>query len=340
MADLSVVIVTHPLAKPFRIARGEKTEALGLSVSLNHQGKTGFGEATPYARYGETPQSCVDQIEAIRPAIVSAFGASGGGSGGSGDARLALQTLLPPGAARNALDLAIWDLEAKLTGKPVWQLAGLAAPQSVDTAYTIVLDTPDIMAQAARTAPSRLLKLKLGGPTDISRVEAVANARPDARLIIDGNEALSAADLKDLLKRAGRYRLALIEQPFPADADEALASLTGPIPIIADESAHTSADIERLCRLYDGVNIKLDKTGGLTEAITMVSRARQSGLQVMVGCMVASSRATAPAVLLAGLADVCDLDGPVWLKDEPGPRYVIEDGRLNAPMGQAWGLAQ
>jgi L-alanine-DL-glutamate epimerase-like enolase superfamily enzyme len=336
MADLSVVIVTHPLAKPFRIARGEKTEALGLSVSLNHQGKTGFGEATPYARYGETPQSCVDQIEVIRPAIVSAFGASGG----SGDARQALQTLLPPGAARNALDLAIWDLEAKLSGKPVWQLAGLATPQSVDTAYTIVLDTPDIMAQAARTAPSRLLKLKLGGPTDISRVEAVANARPDARLIIDGNEALSPTDLKDLLKRAERYRLALIEQPFPADADEALASLTGPVPIIADESAHTSGDIERLCRLYDGVNIKLDKAGGLTEALAMIGRARRSGLQVMVGCMVASSRATAPAVLLAGLADICDLDGPVWLKDEPGPRYVIENGQLEAPMGQPWGLGQ
>ena len=270
-----------------------------LAGCRTRDGATGRGECVPYARYGETVASVTAAIENARPAMES------------GISREELQALMPAGAARCALDCAMWDLEAKLSGTPVWQLADLPAPAPIETAVTVSLDTPDAMAKAARATPGRLLKLKLGGPDDLARIEAVHAARPDARLIVDANEGLNADQLPAIAKAAAQLGVVLIEQPFPAASDLALMHRPGPVAICADESAHTSAELQDLARRYDAVNVKLDKTGGLTEALAMVREARACGLGVMVGCMVAGSISMAPAVLMAGLADVADVDGPL-----------------------------
>jgi L-alanine-DL-glutamate epimerase-like enolase superfamily enzyme len=249
----------------------------------------------------------------------------------------ALQDALPPGAARCAVDCALWDLAAKQAGKPVWQLAGLPAPRPVETAVTISLAAPDEMAEAARTAPGKLLKLKLGGPEDLDRIKAVHAARPDARLIVDANEGLAADAFPAIAKAAAKLGVVLIEQPFPAGKDEALIRRPGPVAVCADESAHTSADIQTLAKAYDAVNVKLDKAGGLTEALAMVRAARQSGMGVMVGCMVAGSLSIAPAVLLAGLADAADVDGPLWLAEDIADGLAIEGGMVSPPSTSLWG---
>ncbi len=315
-----------PIAGAFRIARGAKTEACVVTVRLTHDGAAGWGECVPYARYGETPESVLAQIEAVRSLIEN------------GADRVALGHAMPPGAARNALDCALWDLEAKRAGAPVWALAGLPEPGPATTAFTLSLDEPDAMAQAARAAAGYpLLKLKIGGAGDLARLAAVAAARPDARLIIDANEGLNPETLPVLLTQARALNVELIEQPFPADADVALEQIAAPVALCADESLHTSADVERLARRYDAVNVKLDKTGGLTEAIATIAAARAAGMKVMLGCMVGTSLAMAPAAVIAGLADWVDLDGPLLLAQDRVPGLRFEGATLHPPPRALWG---
>lgn len=322
---LDIKAVSSPLRATFAISRGAKTVAETIQVSITHDGHTGRGESVPYARYDETIASVMAEIEAIRTLITA------------GLTRAELQTTLPAGAARCAVDCALWDLEAKISGTPVWQLADLPAPQPAETAVTISLDTPESMASAAAIAPGLLLKLKLSAENGLASVEAVHAARPDARLILDGNEGITANDLPAITKAAVDLGVVLIEQPLPADKDEALARRPGPVAICADESAHTSADLQSLARRYDAVNVKLDKAGGLTEAIAMVQAARTSGMGVMIGCMVAGSLSMAPAMMLAGLADYVDLDGPLWLSEDITNGLSIKDGIIQPPTPALWG---
>ncbi len=323
--NLEISAISSPLKVAFTISRGAKTSAETVRVNLSEDGKTGRGECVPYARYGETVDGVVAAIEAARIQIEAGIG------------REELLSLMPAGAARCAVDCAMWDLEAKLSGKPVWQLAGLPEPKPVETAVTVTLDTPEAMAAAAKTTQGRLLKLKLGGPDDLARVEAVHAARPDARLIVDANEGLNADQLPAIAGAAARLGVVLIEQPFPAGKDDGLMRRPGPVAICADESAHTSAELQDLARRYDAVNVKLDKTGGLTEALAMVRAARECGLGVMVGCMVAGSISLAPAVLLAALADAADVDGPLWLKEDVPNGLEFSDGMVAPPSRDLWG---
>lgn len=311
-----------PLARPFVIARGAKTQAHVVMVRVSDGTHTGAGEAVPYSRYGETVQGALGALNSI---------------GGPID-RTRLAMLLPPGAARNALDCALWDLAAKRAGRRAWELAGLPAPHAVLTAYTISLDTPQEMAAAAREVPHLpLLKLKLGGDGDDMRLAAVRAARPDARLVADANEAWTPDMLAPFLAAAKKARVELIEQPLPDGADEALAHVDRLVPVCADESAHTSSDLARIASKYDAVNIKLDKTGGLTEALAMARAARAQGFRVMVGSMVATSLAAAPAVLVAQGAEWVDLDGPLLLKRDREPGLDIENGRISPPEPELWG---
>ena len=324
--SLQAEVESWPIAGAFRIARGARTEARVVTVHLRHEDASGRGECVPYARYGESPESVLAQIEAVRGLI----------EGGAG--REALAKALPAGAARNALDCALWDLEAKRAGAPVWALAGLPEPGPVTTAFTLSLDEPAAMAQAARAvADYPLLKLKIGGADDLARIAAVAAARPEARLIIDANEGLSPETLPVLLKQARALNVELIEQPFPAADDAALEQIAAPVTLCADESLHVSADIERLARRYDAVNVKLDKTGGLTEAITTIAAARAAGMKVMLGCMVGTSLAMAPAAMIAGLADWVDLDGPLLLAQDRVPGLRFEGATLHPPPRALWG---
>lgn len=327
MAVLSSLTVdTFALKAPFVIARGSKTEAQVVAVRLTDGDLCGHGECTPYGRYGETLESV---SHAIRTAAETP---------GCLDSREVLAVHLPPGAARNALDCALWDLEAKRAGKPAATLAGHVAPAAVETCFTLSLDTPDAMANAACRVPRhRLLKLKLGGKGDAERMKAVRHARPDARLVADANEAWTQEMLEPFLDVAVEARFELIEQPLPADADAALAHIPRGVPVCADESAHAASDIARLAARYDAVNIKLDKAGGLTEALVMRKAARQAGLKIMVGSMVASSLAIAPAFLLAQDADWVDLDGPLLLASDREPPAVFEHGLLHPPPSQLWG---
>lgn len=322
---LEITHVSSPLRAAFAISRGAKTHAETVQVRLTEGAHAGRGECVPYGRYGETVESVIAAIASVRAAIEDGLDLAG------------LQSALPAGAARCALDCALWDLEAKQTGKPVWQLAGLPEPRPVETAVTVSFDTPEAMAEAAKAAPGQLLKLKLGGPEDLDRIKAVHLARPDARLIVDANEGLAADAFPAIANAAARLGVVLIEQPFPAGKDEALIKRPGPVAVCADESAHTSADIQKLARAYDAVNVKLDKAGGLTEALAMVRAARQSGMGVMVGCMVAGSLSMAPAVLLAGLADAADVDGPLWLTEDIANGLVIAGGMVAPPSTALWG---
>jgi L-alanine-DL-glutamate epimerase-like enolase superfamily enzyme len=325
---LSLTVRTErwPIAGAFSISRGAKTEAQVVVVELNDGRYHGRGECVPYARYDETVAGVIAALGAIGNKL--AFGLN----------RKALQQAMPPGAARNALDCAFWDLEAKRAGKPAHELAGLPAPQPLTTAYTISLGTPEVMAAAAQAASGRkLLKIKLGGAGDAERIAAVRAAAPRSELIVDANEGWTAGNLAANLTACAAAGVTLVEQPLPSDADAALGSIKRSIAVCADESVHDRAGLASLVDRYDAVNIKLDKTGGLTEALAMVHEAERLGFGVMVGCMVATSLAMAPAVLAAQRARVVDLDGPLLLaKDRPdGLRY---DGSLVYPPTPAlWG---
>jgi L-alanine-DL-glutamate epimerase-like enolase superfamily enzyme len=325
--DLAVRIERWALERPFTISRGTKTEAVVVTVELKHGGRSGRGEAVPYARYGETPEGVASAIEAMRPALQNGLD------------RAMLQTAMPPGAARNALDCAYWDFEAKQNGCRAYQLAALPTPKPLVTAYTVSLDHPDAMADAAaRAVKMPLLKVKLGGgPQDVERIAAVRRAAPKAELIVDANEGWADLDLERNLAACAQAGVSLIEQPLPEGRDLALKKIARPIPICADESVHDRASLEALSGKYDAINIKLDKTGGLTEALALAMEAERRGLGIMVGCMVATSLAMAPAMLVAQRARIVDLDGPLLLaKDRAhGLRY---DASLAYPPEPAlWG---
>ena len=309
------------LAQAFTISRGSRTEAKVVTVEAFDDGATGRGECVPYARYGETMESVVAQIE-----------------GAGATSRTVLQEAMPPGAARNALDCALWDLEAKRAGARVWQLAGLAPPQPVTSAFTLSLDTPDNMrAAAAREAARPLLKIKLGGEGDMARLEAVREGAPDTRIIVDANEGWTAEVYSELAPHLVRLGVALVEQPLPAGDDDMLAEIARPLPVCADEAAHDRASLPGLKGKYDVVNIKLDKTGGLTEALALRDEARAAGFGVMVGCMVGTSLAMAPAVLVAQGAAIVDLDGPLLLAEDRDPPLHYEGSLAHPPTPDLWG---
>lgn len=324
--SLSIAIERFPLKVPFVIARGTKTDAVVVAISLSDGRVTGRGECTPYARYGETPESVASAItaaEAMPGALTS---------------RETLAASLPAGAARNALDCALWDFEAKKMGIAAAETAGVAPLTPVETCFTLSLDTPQAMARAASDARAhRLLKLKLGGAGDIERMAAVRQARPDARLVADANESWTEDMLGPFLAAAAESAFELIEQPFPAGADLMLEGLAHSVPVCADESVHTTADISELMHRYDAINIKLDKAGGLTEALAMQAAAKAAGLLVMVGSMVATSLAVAPAFLLAQGADWVDLDGPLLLASDRDPPVRFKNGLLQPPSKRLWG---
>ena len=326
MRRLAVRLETWPLASAFRISRGAKTEARVVVAEIADGPHAGRGEAVPYPRYDETPEGTRAEIEGLREAVEG------------GLTREVLQDALPPGAARNALDCALWDLEAKQTGRPAWALAGLQTPQPCVTAVTLSLDTPANMGEAAsRHAALPLLKLKVTGEGDLARIEAVRANAPGARLIVDANEGWTVPMLDELLPAFAARGVEMVEQPLPAADDDALAGRQFAVPLCADESCHTRADLPRLAGRYPMVNIKLDKTGGLTEALALAAEAQAMGFRIMVGSMVGTSLGMAPAALLAGFADTVDLDGPLLLARDrtPGLGY---DGAVMAPPEPAlWG---
>ena len=319
---VEVAVQTWALANPFVISRGAKAQARVIVVHVSDGVHTGRGEAVPYSRYGETIDDAQIAIRAIEGPIT----------------RRRLSGLLPAGSARNAVDCALWDLEAKRTQRPAWRLAGLNEPQPILTAYTLSLGNPIEMVTAARSVPHlKLLKLKLGGVDDPERIAAVRAARPDARLIADANESWTPDMVEPFLSAAAAAGVELIEQPLPADADHTLAGVPHAVPICADESVHTSADLAALKQRYDAVNIKLDKAGGLTEALVTARVAREHGFKIMVGSMVATSLAVAPAVLLAQGADWVDLDGPLLLARDRERGLRIENGWIAPPTPDLWG---
>ena len=323
---LSVSIERWPIAGAFTIARGTRTEAVVVVAELRDGPHWGRGECTPYARYGETVEGVAAAIAGLREAVANGLD------------REALQRVMPAGAARNALDCAFWDLEAKRSGRPVHALAKLPPPRPCVTAYTISLGSPEAMAEAAAKAAGRpLLKVKLGGEGDPARIRAVRAAAPEAELIVDANEAWTPADLAANLQACAEAGVTLVEQPLPAGADDVLAHMARPIPVCADESLHDRGSLDALSGKYDAINIKLDKAGGLTEALALAEEAERRGFALMVGCMVATSLAMAPAVLLAQRARVVDLDGPLLLaRDRPeGLRY--DEARVYPATRRLWG---
>lgn len=319
---ITVTADVFRLAEVFTISRGSRTEAKVLTVRIERGGILGWGECVPYARYGESLDSVTAQIEALPDAIT----------------RAELQDALPPGAARNAVDCALWDLEAKAGGKRAWELAGLPVPGPMITAYTLSLDTPEAMRRkAAENAHRPVLKIKLGTPDDMPRLEAVRAGAPEAKIIVDANEGWSKESYLDLAPHLLRLGVALVEQPLPAAADEDLIGLDRLVPVCADESCHDRASLAHLKGKYDMINIKLDKTGGLTEALALRNLARAEGYQVMVGCMVGSSLAMAPAVLVAQGAEVVDLDGPLLLAEDRDAPLHYADGQVFPPEPGLWG---
>ncbi|QJB57474.1 N-acetyl-D-Glu racemase DgcA [Pseudodesulfovibrio sp. zrk46] len=311
-----------PLAKAFTISRGSRTEAVVLRVDIHRDGFVGRGECVPYKRYGETVESVMSQIAGL-PACFD---------------RIELQSLLPPGAARNAVDCALWDLAAKTAGARVWELARISPPLSLQTAFTLSLDTPERMSLDAQANAERpLLKIKLGTEEDITRIEAVRQGAPDARIIVDANEGWTPESYSHMAPVLVRLGVDMVEQPLPADDDDALLKLDRILPVCADESCHDRSSLPNLKGKYDMINIKLDKTGGLTEALLLKEMAIKEGYQVMVGCMVGSSLAMAPATLVAQGVDIVDLDGPLLLaKDRPnGLKY--EEGNVFPPESNFWG---
>jgi L-Ala-D/L-Glu epimerase len=323
---LSVRIERWPLAGAFTISRGSRTEAVVIVAELDDGVHRGRGEAVPYARYGEAPERVLDTIEALRPTVERGLD------------RVALQTVLPAGAARNSLDCAYWDLAAKQSNRRVYELAGLGAPVPVNTAYTISLgEVAEMVAAAERSAWRPLLKIKLGGEDDAQRIAAVRRAAPRAELIVDANEGWSADNLAANLAACADVGVALVEQPLPQDADELLRSCEKPLPICADESVHDCASLASLVGKYDAVNVKLDKTGGLTEALALAAEAERRGFQMVVGCMVATSLAMAPAILLTQRARFVDLDGPLLLASDRARGLRYEGSLVYPPASTLWG---
>ncbi|GAB1380883.1 N-acetyl-D-Glu racemase DgcA [Pararhodobacter aggregans] len=319
---ISVTPQSFRLAEVFTISRGSRTEAKVLTVRIERDGLVGWGECVPYARYGETLESVADEIRSLPEGID----------------RAALQGALPPGAARNAVDCALWDLEAKRAGKRVWQLAGLAAPGPEITCFTLSLDTPEKMqAAAARHAHRPVLKIKLGTADDMARLEAVRAGAPKARIVVDANEGWTAEVYSELAPHLLRLGVAMVEQPLPAGKDQLLAEIARPLPVCADESCHDRHSLPDLKGKYDMVNIKLDKTGGLTEALALRDAARAEGYRVMVGCMVGTSLAMAPAVLVAQGAEVTDLDGPLLLAEDRETPLVYDEAGVHPSEPGLWG---
>jgi L-alanine-DL-glutamate epimerase-like enolase superfamily enzyme len=323
---LAVRVERWPIAGSFTISRGAKTEAVVVVAELSDGSHRGRGECVPYARYGETVDGVATAIEAMADPIANGLD------------RERLQTAMAAGAARNALDCGFWDLAARQNGRRVHELLGLASPQAVTTAYTISLASPDAMAQAATKAADRaLLKVKLGGAQDPARIAAVRRAAPRAELIVDANEAWTPDDLARNLAACAQAGVTLVEQPLPADRDDALAQIARPLPICADESVHASASLSALVGKYDAVNIKLDKTGGLTEALAMAGEAERLGFTLMIGCMVATSLAMAPAMLVAQRARVVDLDGALLLARDRQDGLVYDGSRIHPSTPALWG---
>jgi L-alanine-DL-glutamate epimerase-like enolase superfamily enzyme len=320
--QVSVSRDVFKLAQVFTISRGSRTEAQVLTVRLSKDDLTGWGECVPYARYDETLESVTQQILGLPEEFD----------------RAALYDLLPAGAARNAVDCALWDLDAKKKGKRVWELAGLSAPGPEITAYTLSLDTPDAMqAQAEKNAYRPLLKIKLGTPDDMPRLEAVRRGAPNSTIIVDANEGWSAEVYRDLAPHLVRLGVALVEQPLPAADDHALIGMDRPVPVCADESCHDRHSLANLKGKYDVVNIKLDKTGGLTEALELKQAAIAQGYKVMVGCMVGSSLAMAPATLVAQSVMVTDLDGPLLLSEDRDCALQFDAAGVHPPRPELWG---
>jgi L-Ala-D/L-Glu epimerase len=324
--SLSVQVERWPIAGAFAISRGAKTEAAVVVAELHDGRHRGRGECVPYGRYGETPEAVAAEITATGALIARGLGREG------------LQAAMRPGAARNALDCAFWDLAAKQSGRPAHEIAGLPPLEPLVTAYTISLAAPREMAAAAEKVAGRaLLKVKLGGPGDPARIAAVRRAAPRCELIVDANEGWTPDNLRENLAACADAGVTLLEQPLPADRDDALANMARPLLVCADESVHASASLFALAGKYDAVNIKLDKAGGLTEALAMARQAEQLGFGLMVGCMVATSLAMAPAMLVAQRARIVDLDGALLLaRDRPhGLRY--QDSRVHLGTPALWG---
>lgn len=324
---LTVRAETWPLAGVFRISRGARSEAEVLVVEIHDGAARGWAECVPYARYGETMDSVRAQITAVAPAIANGLG------------RTALAAHLPPGAARNAVDCALWDLAAKQTGTAAWHQAEIAAPVPLTTVFTLGVDTPEAMAAAAAANATRpILKLKMTGDgADIDRVAAIHASAPAARLVVDANEGWDLTTYLDLAPRLAELGVEMIEQPLPAGADDPLAGAPRPVTLCADESCHDRASLPGLAAKYDMINIKLDKTGGLTEALALRDAALAEGLAIMVGCMVGTSLAMAPACLVAQGAAIVDLDGPLLLKEDRQPGLVFDGSQVTPPAAELWG---
>ena len=314
-----------PLKEPFRISRGSRTEAHVVVVTVTDGEHTGRGEGVPLRRYNQSAASVLAQIESVknRPDLD----------------RQKIQQMLPAGAARNALDCALWDLEAKIYGKRVSDLARTAIVPEVETSFTISLNAPEKMATAAKAnAGAPILKLKLAGDADdLKRVESVREVAPKSRLLIDANESWSPDHYRKVAPKLAKLGIELVEQPFPAGADEILETLDHPVPVCADESCHTRADLPRLTNRYEVLNVKLDKTGGLTEALQLCDQAREHGFKLLIGCMVCTSLAIAPARLLASAADWVDLDGPLLLASDRDHGLSYRNGKISLPSPELWG---
>ena len=326
--SISITAETFPLRRKFAIARGTKVRAEPVSVEIIENGVRGHGEALPYPRYGETVETVTATIEQLRGAVCA------------GMSRADLQTALPPGAARCALDCALWDLEAKTKGTPVWQLAQMPRPRAIITAFTVVLDGADAMAHAAKQASAfPLLKIKLGSRegvlADVTRLREIRRIRPDAKLIVDANEGWRVQELARYSDLLAAHEVLFFEQPVSAREQEALADID--LPFCADESVHETGDLDTLPPAYGWVNVKLDKAGGFTQALEMVKAAKSRNLNVMIGCMVASSLSLAPAHLLAQLADLADLDGPLWLNEDRMDKLVFDGPSVAPPRPSLWG---
>ena len=314
------------LAEPFTISRGTNTSAEVIVVTVDQDGATGRGECVPYRRYNESISSVMAQIETTVPTLSKDLN------------RDRLQRMLPAGAARNALDCALWDWEAKKAGVRVWDLIGLEVPQQLTCAYTLSLSEPVRMAEAAaRKAHLPLLKMKVGHDGIMERVRAVREGAPDSMLIVDANEAWTVELTHTLMADLAAAEVSLVEQPCPAGQDRGLAGFEHLVPLAADESCHTSDDVDGLIGRYDVVNIKLDKSGGLTEAVNLMRRARECHLNIMVGCMVGTSLAMAPAMLLGATAQFVDLDGPLLLAQDRSPGLTYQSGQVRLPEPELWG---
>ena len=322
MRTLTVAHESFRLAETFTISRGSRTSADVLTVTIRDGDHTGYGECVPYARYGETLESVAAEITRL-PQDIS---------------RSDLQHALAPGAARNAVDCALWDLAAKSAGRRAWEIAGQSSPLPTVTAFTLSLDTPENMEKAAKRHAHRpLLKIKLGTPDDMARLEAVRRGAPKTDIIVDANEGWNAEVYSELAPHLVRLGVLLVEQPLPAGSDEMLAEIERPLPVCADESCHDRASLPGLKDKYDIVNIKLDKTGGLTEALSLKSAARHEGYGIMIGCMVGTSLAMAPATLLVEGAVVVDLDGPLLLAEDRVPPLTFDADGVHAPTPELWG---